>query len=403
MTKKLLNELTDDEVFGELENRRLQLEPGDDDDVNAARAKLKEWILESGYEDTYQFEFDEFVDNEVEEFSDSPKQDSEPEPEEEKAEEMETEEIKELEKELEKEPEDEKEMEEKEMEEEKEIEEEKEKEEDKVELDESNESNDLFKEAATGNVINEEADVLELDYGDDDLDENKGNDTPKRLSPEPPMTMPTTQPEPISDDQPTTAEDPLESSKLIWISNLPKDTKAADIREAYEKLNLASAIVTCKIAVNKRTSNAFGFLEMPTVDAANKFIARYNSDELCGAIVQIKKVERDPTAPKPKPTTATVPQVKAVEKRKSDQVMSSQSNALVPKRAKTVINLKAKAVERESREKLSGFEKELQKMKRDLKREETEENRLKRERDEVTKKLRRKKDDGTFWLSMTGF
>merc|ERR1711892_695775 len=105
MTKKLLNELTDDEVFGELENRRLQLEPGDDDDVNAARAKLKEWILESGYEDTYQFEFDEFVDNEVEEFSDSPKQDSE--------------------KELEKEPEEE--MEEKEMEEEKEIEEEKEK------------------------------------------------------------------------------------------------------------------------------------------------------------------------------------------------------------------------------------------------------------------------------------
>ena len=83
--------------------------------------------------------------------------------------------------------------------------------------------------------------------------------------------------------------------------------------------------------------------------------------------------------------------------------MSSQSNALVPKRAKTVINLKAKAVERESREKLSGFEKELQKMKRDLKREETEENRLKRERDEVTKKLRRKKDDGTFRLSMTGF
>merc|ERR1711935_229891 len=128
MTKKLLNELTDDEVFGELENRRLQLEPGDDDDVNAARAKLKEWILESGYEDTYHFEFDEFVDNEVEEFSDSPKQDSEPEPEEEKAEGMETEEIKELEKE---------------------IEEEKEKEEDKVELDESNESNDLFKEAAT--------------------------------------------------------------------------------------------------------------------------------------------------------------------------------------------------------------------------------------------------------------
>merc|ERR1712021_233909 len=118
MTKKLLNELTDDEVFGELENRRLQLEPGDDDDVNAARAKLKEWILESGYEDTYQFEFDEFVDNEVEEFSDSPKQDSEPEPEEEKAEEMEKE---------------------------KEVEEEKEKEEDKVELDESNESNDLFK------------------------------------------------------------------------------------------------------------------------------------------------------------------------------------------------------------------------------------------------------------------
>ena len=73
----------------------------------------------------------------------------------------------------------------------------------------------------------------------------------------------------------------------------------------------------------------------------------------------------------------------------------SQSNALVPKRAKTVINLKAKAAERETREKLSGYEKDLERMKRDLKREETEENRLKRERDDMAKKLRRKKDDGT--------
>ena len=259
MTKKLLSELTDDEVFGELESRRLQLEPGDDDDVDAARAKLKEWILESGYEESYQFEFDEFVDNEVEEFSDSPKHESEAE--EEKAEEMETEEVKE-------------------------IEQEKKDEDEEEEEDESNDSNDMFKEAATGNVVNEEADVLELDYGDDDdLDENKGADTPKRLSPEPPAIA--TQPEPISDDQPTTAEDPLDSSKLIWISNLPTQTKAADIREAYERLELTEAIVTCKIAVNKKTNNAFGFVEMPTIDAAAKFIAEYNSNELCGAIVQV--------------------------------------------------------------------------------------------------------------------
>lgn len=67
-------------------------------------------------------------------------------------------------------------------------------------------------------------------------------------------------------DPPTTIEDPLASSAMIWITNLPKTTKANEIKEEYEKLGFKDAIVTCKIAVNKKTQAAFGFVEMPHVE-----------------------------------------------------------------------------------------------------------------------------------------
>ena len=70
----------------------------------------------------------------------------------------------------------------------------------------------------------------------------------------------------VSVDPPTTIEDPLASSTMIWITNLPKTTKANEIKEEYEKLGFKEAIVTCKIAVNKKTQAAFGFVEMPHVE-----------------------------------------------------------------------------------------------------------------------------------------
>ena len=67
-------------------------------------------------------------------------------------------------------------------------------------------------------------------------------------------------------EPPTSMEDPLASSTMIWITNLPKTTKANEIKEEYEKLGFKEAIVTCKIAVNKKTQAAFGFVEMPHVE-----------------------------------------------------------------------------------------------------------------------------------------
>ena len=70
----------------------------------------------------------------------------------------------------------------------------------------------------------------------------------------------------FSVEPPTSMEDPLASSTMIWITNLPKTTKANEIKEEYEKLGFKEAIVTCKIAVNKKTQAAFGFVEMPHVE-----------------------------------------------------------------------------------------------------------------------------------------
>ena len=82
------------------------------------------------------------------------------------------------------------------------------------------------------------------------------------------------------------------------------------------------------------------------------------------------------------------------EKRKSD--ISEPSNILVPKRAKTsnIINLKAKSEERAKKDKLESLERDLDKAKRELKREESSESRLRHDKDDVLKSLRRKKDEG---------
>ena len=45
-----------------------KLEFGEEDDVDAARAKLKEWVLESGYDENYEFNIEDTI-NDIEEFS----------------------------------------------------------------------------------------------------------------------------------------------------------------------------------------------------------------------------------------------------------------------------------------------------------------------------------------------
>ena len=60
-----------------------------------------------------------------------------------------------------------------------------------------------------------------------------------------------------------------------------------------------------------------------TPELATRTIEEFNGKELCGAVVKIKKVENDPTAPKPKPTENQL-------KRKL-----GNDTLLVPKRIKT--------------------------------------------------------------------
>ena len=71
---------------------------------------------------------------------------------------------------------------------------------------------------------------------------------------------------------------------------------------------------------------------------------------------------------------------------------------MVPKRTKTttgtVINLKQKSAERQKKEEIADAKKEIDRVKRELKREEAAEGRLRRDRDDIARKLRRKKDDG---------
>ena len=276
-----------------------QLEFGDEDDIDAARAKLKEWILESGYDDSYEFELAEFDDN-VDEFSNSASEtqestvgsqkDQDKEIVNEKAEETEEKEKKEEDHSPEKEATEDEKMDTEEgktvVVEEPEAENEEpqaDKEPEPEMMEDSGDSNDLFKEAVSGEVIADDTDILELDYGEDDLNESKA--ASRVPTPEPKSVQPV---EPVSTEQPTTA-DVEPPGNLIWISNLLKETKAEAIRDAYTALGYTDEIKTCKIAVNKKTNAAFGFVELPTAEAADKFISEYNSNELCGSIVQVSR------------------------------------------------------------------------------------------------------------------
>ena len=64
---------------------------------------------------------------------------------------------------------------------------------------------------------------------------------------------------------------------------------SADLSRERCKSKSSEEIKTCKIAVNKKTNAAFGFVELPTAEAADKFISEYNSNELCGSIVQVSR------------------------------------------------------------------------------------------------------------------
>ena len=235
-----------------LNSCHFQLEFGEEDDVDAARAKLKEWVLESGYDETFVFEIEEY--NEIEEFSNSSAMDEKSDAEnsqqvdeateqsettetdkvenivDDKIEKVEEKAIKVPEEKAEEEKEPENEKAEEKVDEPAETVEEKtsqeiekpvskeametdatEKEdnqaEDKIDerepqsqvldeempeiLDHSDDSNDMFKEAGGGGEFE---DVLELDYGEDDLIENK---EPKTQTPEPSSSEP---PEPVSGD-----------------------------------------------------------------------------------------------------------------------------------------------------------------------------------------------------------
>ena len=63
-----------------------------------------------------------------------------------------------------------------------------------------------------------------------------------------------------------------------------------------------------------------------------------------------------------------------------------------------MINLKQKSAERQKKEEIADAKKETDRVKRELKREEAAESRLRRDRDDISRKLRRKKDDGKLGL-----
>merc|ERR1711990_968023 len=181
--------------------------------------------------------------------------------------------------------------------------------------------------------------------------------------------------------------------KFLWISGLNKDVKATEIREEFEKNELGDRpLRSCKVAVSKKNGgSAFAFCEIGTAELADKIIALYHAKDMCGKIVQIKKVTCDPTLPK----------AKQVEQQKR-KAAESGDTLLVPKRIKTtttngtdkadgskVINLKKKAEEREKED----LKKQNTKLSKDLAKDSKTESVLRRENDDLKKRLKRKRDD----------
>jgi len=133
-------------------------------------------------------------------------------------------------------------------------------------------------------VLSQESDVLELDYGVDGVEDGLG----KEESTDGPT-------EKVPDE--TKIPDELKDCRLLWISGVDQTVKANDFRVAFEPYGKVESGKLVMISV-KGVKECKGIVTMKTVKGADDVIKHMNGSKIGDHVIQIEKRARDPTKPK---------------------------------------------------------------------------------------------------------
>jgi len=135
------------------------------------------------------------------------------------------------------------------------------------------------------NLMSQESDVLELDYGVDGVEDDQlGKEEIEKVD----------KPDDNVSDK---VSDDLKDCRLLWISGVDQNVKANDFRIAFEPFGKVESGKLVMISV-KGVKECKGIVTMKTVKGADDVIKHMNGSKIGDHIIQIEKRARDPTKPK---------------------------------------------------------------------------------------------------------
>jgi len=216
-------------------------------------------------------------------------------------------------------------------------------------------------------IINQESDVLELDYGVDGVEDQLGTQqetekvekTEKQIS--------------------NTVSDDLKDCRLLWISGVDQTIKANDFRIAFEPYGKVESGKLVMITV-KGVKECKGIVTMKTVKGADDVIKHMNGSKIGDFVIQIEKRARDPTKPKEPKAQKEAKLIQLNNKRRLSSE-NEKNNLDNVKRSKMVPNL-----DEPNRSEIEKVERELADQKR-------AERRLKNRISDTRGELRKLKND----------
>lgn len=92
-----------------------------------------------------------------------------------------------------------------------------------------------------------------------------------------------------------------ESCRNLWISNLPKLVKAADLKQHFSKagkvcflpIRIVFQVVSATVVMSTRTpGGCFGFIQMASAEEAASAARAYDLTEFGGCILRVEATER---------------------------------------------------------------------------------------------------------------
>ncbi|CAL8075811.1 unnamed protein product [Calicophoron daubneyi] len=86
----------------------------------------------------------------------------------------------------------------------------------------------------------------------------------------------------------------IENRRNLWVSNLPKTVKAADLKQHFSKVG---KVISATVVMSTRCPDGcFGFLQMATAEDAANAARNFDATEYNGCKLTVEATERDPPA-----------------------------------------------------------------------------------------------------------